>query len=123
MTDDPTSTSSTPSGPGDQSALSVLATFADGGWSIDHLVRPGGEIECGRCGESTLADRWRGEAEHRIEGASDPDDLQLAAGISCPRCEAQGAIVLGYGPMASDDDADVMLALDLDDAIDPVASS
>ena len=112
-----------PSSLGDESAVSVLEEFADAGWTVDHLVRSSGEIECGRCNEVVSADRWLIGAQHRIEGASDPDDMQLAVGLACPQCEARGAIVIGYGPMASENDSDVMLRLDLDDVADPIAAS
>lgn len=107
----------------DESAVPVLQEFADAGWSINHIVRSDGDVECGECGESSSADRWTVEAQHRIEGASDPDDLQLVAGMLCPECEAKGSIIIGYGPNASDNDGDVLLGLDLDDVSDPIAST
>lgn len=107
----------------DESAVEVLEDFAEAGWTANHLVRPEGEIKCGTCEETSSADRWVAEAEHRIEGASDPDDMQLVVGLSCPECEARGAIVIGYGPNGSVDDGDVLRRLDLDDVSDPIASN
>lgn len=118
---DPTAVDQT--SPADENAVSVLEEFAEAGWSVNHLIRPGGAIECGRCGATSPVDRWSIGAQHRIEGASDPDALQLVVGAACPQCEAQGVIVLGYGPTASDDDGDVLLGLHLDDAHDPIAST
>lgn len=105
----------------DESAVSVLQDFANEGWATNHIVRSGGVIECGACGEQSSADRWLVGAQHRIEGASDPDALQLVVGVSCPHCEEQGALVLAYGPNASTDESDLMLQLELDDVPDPVA--
>lgn len=105
----------------DESAVSVLEDFANEGWATNHIVRSDGAIECGACGEQSSADRWAVGAQHRIEGASDPDALQLIVGVSCPHCEDQGALVLGYGPNASTDESDVMLRFDLDEVPDPVA--
>ncbi|MGB3736595.1 MAG: hypothetical protein WA964_16665 [Ilumatobacter sp.] len=108
----------------DENAVAVLAEFAEAGWGENHVVRAGGDIECGRCGETAAADRWTAQAQHRIEGASDPDALQLVVGLECPNCEARGAIVIGYGPNGSDEDGEIVMNLDMaDDLADPIASA
>lgn len=107
--------------PGDESAVSVLTDFGDAGWTANHLVRDAGMIECGECGVTTSAADVVVGAQHRIEGASDPDDMQLVVGTGCPECSTRGAIVLGYGPNASEEDTAVYALIDLQDVPDPVA--
>ena len=46
-----------------------------------------------------------------MEGASDPADMITVVATSCPVCGADGTMVLGYGPAASDLDAAVSRAL------------
>jgi hypothetical protein len=47
----------------------------------------------------------------RTEGASDPDDMLAVVGLTCPRCGTQGTAVLGYGPEADPDDAEIVVRL------------
>ena len=47
-----------------------------------------------------------------LEGASDPDDMILVIAASCPVCSTGGTVVLGYGPNASPEDADLIVALE-----------
>ncbi len=115
---------SDPTPAADETVVSVLDTFAVAGWPSNHLVRGGALAECGVCGEATRADAVDVEAVHRLEGASEPADLQMAIGWTCPHCGAGGTIIVGYGPNASDTDADMLAAIDLDtDPADPVAAT
>jgi hypothetical protein len=43
----------------------------------------------------------------RLVGASDPDDMLSVIAVSCPRCQARGTLVLGFGPNASGTEAAV----------------
>lgn len=47
----------------------------------------------------------------RAEGVSDPDDMLAVVAVTCPNCGTPGTVVLGYGPESSEDDAEVLLAL------------
>ena len=47
----------------------------------------------------------------RLEGASDPSDMLAVVAITCPACAARGTVILGYGPMATQQDADVLQGL------------
>ncbi len=105
----------------DDSVTSVLETFADDGWTENHVARPGGTMKCGRCGTETGSSELRVDAMHRVEGASDPEDMQMVLGIVCPNCEAHGALVASYGAAASEQDSEFVVDLDLDDSTDPVA--
>lgn len=108
--------------PADDGAVAVLAAFSDEGWSLNHIVRSHGRIACGECGEESRSSEWSAGAEHRIEGASDPDDMQLVVGAACPRCHGKGAMLFVYGPAASAEDTDALAGLDLSDVTDPVAA-
>ena len=46
-----------------------------------------------------------------MEGASDPADMLAVAAVICPVCNTSGTLVLGYGPEADADDADVLASL------------
>lgn len=81
---------------------------------ITQSFSPGTEpstLKCGSCGEESPAGDFDVIDEHRLEGASDPDDMVLVVGATCPRCRADGAIVVGFGPLASDADSDIVQAL------------
>ena len=71
------------------------------------VTRSGGQVECSSCHETYDASELDVDCQERLEGASDPADMMLVAGVACPRCGAKGAVILTYGPMASDDDAAV----------------
>ena len=47
----------------------------------------------------------------RLEGASDPDDMAAVVALTCPNCQAKVVLVLKYGPDATAEEADVLLAL------------
>jgi hypothetical protein len=63
------------------------------------------------CDSESPAGRFEVVAERRLEGASDPDDMVMVVGLRCPVCHIAGTVVLGYGPDASESDADVVAAL------------
>lgn len=108
---------------GDDSAVTVLDEFRRAGWGVNHLVGEHGNVECGECGAVSPADAIDIAAQHRVEGASDPDDMQVVLGFSCPECGAAGAVVAAYGPTGSENDLDFMSLVDYSDAPDPMADS
>ena len=112
----------TDSAASDSSVTTVLDTFAAAGWAANHIVRPGAEMTCGNCSVATPASDLAAEAMHRLEGASDPDDMQAVIGLTCPACSTGGAIVIGFGPTASEPDSEFFAALDVDSTTDPVAA-
>ena len=71
----------------------------------------GGRILCGSCGLEAPAAEMRVQAQHRIEGVSDPADNMLVVGLRCPNCNDRGTLALAYGPRARRDEAEVLLAL------------
>lgn len=108
---------------GDDSVVTVLDKFRAAGWGVNHVVREQGKIECGQCGAVVSADVLDITAQHRVEGASDPDDMQIVLGFSCPECAAAGAVVVAYGPTGSENDLDLMSLVKNSDAADPTAET
>jgi hypothetical protein len=93
-------------------ASGVLRSFAEAG--IAEQFRPGddpGTLRCSACETTSEAAWFDVIEERRLEGTSDPDDMVLIVAASCPACGAKGAVVLGYGPESSAEDADVVASL------------
>jgi hypothetical protein len=89
----------------------IMGTMDAAGFSAQMAARPGGLILCFTCRQESPASEFTLEAQRRTEGASDPDDMLAILGLVCPRCQARGTAVLGYGPEADPDDAEVLLHL------------
>lgn len=115
------SRSEPPDGPEDPPIVDVLEQFGDAGWSGSFRSVEDGALECAACESSITAGEFEVEAQHRLEGASDPADMQLVVGGKCSKCGTGGVVVLGYGPNASDVDAAVVSELVLVGARDPIA--
>ncbi len=89
----------------------VVAAFEQDGYDVELWAKPGGHVLCGACRTTSPAGRFAIGRERRLEGASDPADMQLVVGATCPVCGAKGVMSLHYGPTAGEDDADVLVAL------------
>jgi hypothetical protein len=105
--------SSTPPNPPAYGATlgEIMATLDAAGFGAQMAARPGGMILCFTCRRESPAAAFRLLAQRRTEGASDPDDMLAVVGLACPNCQAQGTAVLGYGPEADPDDAEVVVRL------------
>ena len=98
--------------PADASSLGeVLATLEAAGFGGQMAARPGGRLLCVSCHQETPAADLPVEALGRTEGASDPDDMLAVVGVTCPHCATKGTAVLGYGPEATAEDAEVLVRL------------
>lgn len=101
-----------PFAPSDNTTVeAVLAVFAERGFTVELWSKPRGQILCGACQNTSPAGSFVVGLQRRLEGASDPADMQLVVGATCPVCGAQGVLSLHYGPTAGEDDADVLVAL------------
>ena len=101
-----------PFSPSDNTTVeAVLAVFAERGFTVELWSKPGGQILCGSCHTTSPAASFPVGLQRRLEGASDPADMQLVVGATCPACGAKGVLSLHYGPTAGEDDADVLVAL------------
>lgn len=107
---------------GDLSLVPVLEIFAADGWDANHIVRPGARMRCGRCSEEIRASRLEAATIHRIEGPSNPEDMQMVLGIVCPHCSARGALVMAYGPTAPEQDAEFARDVGVDEAREMIES-
>jgi len=89
----------------------VLAGYDSAGFNGTFTVGDRATIECNSCGATNPAAAFEMSSLRRLEGASDPDDMISVAAITCPACRREGVIVLGFGPNATKEDADVSKAL------------
>ena len=97
---------------GATSAQDLLADWGERGCDTSFVPSHSpGTIRCTTCGHIWEPSPEQVLAERRLEGASDPDDMALVVALECPSCSTRGALELGYGPTASEVDADVVLAL------------
>lgn len=92
---------------GGRTLIDVLGELEERGYGAQVRSRPDGRVKCDECDEEVDAATLTVEHVERLEGASDPADMMLVAGVCCPNCEQRGTLVLTYGPMASQTDSDV----------------
>ena len=97
--------------PSDTTLSELVDQFEAAGFTGQMAARPGGQVRCFSCHTDSDAARVELVDLLRIEGASDPDDMSAVAALVCPNCGARATAVLGYGPEADEDDADVLLRL------------
>jgi hypothetical protein len=81
------------------------------GYVTSFMVEPGAMIRCGGCRTASPANEVHVDATSRAEGPSDPGDEAMVVAMRCPWCGASGVLVVGYGPQASLEDADVAACL------------
>jgi hypothetical protein len=97
---------------GDESTVTeVLEAYASGGFSSSFIVTDESAVECVACGAVSLADGVSMSSLRRLEGESDPADMLAIAAITCPECGERGTVVLGFGPMSTLQDAEVLTHL------------
>ena len=97
---------------GDEATLTaILEGYAQGGFDSSFGVTDASEVECHTCNVVSPASSVVMSSLRRMEGASDPDDMVAVVAITCPACGARGTAVLGYGPMATMQDSEVLKAL------------
>lgn len=70
-----------------------------------------GEVRCSHCGGSHTVDGLEATVVLRVEGASDPADEAIVAGVTCGTCGAKGVLVAGYGPTQDPAEATVLKRL------------
>ena len=95
----------------DATITEVLSGYAQGGFASSFVVDDAAALECVECGTTSPASTVRMSSLRRLEGESDPSDMLAVVALTCPSCGARGTVVLGFGPMATEQDADVLTAL------------
>lgn len=93
------------------SLVSVEQSLRAAGFTGDFRSVANGRVECLSCGRDSDAAVCAVHQLRRLEGASDPDELVLVVAIECPHCRTPGTLALTYGPMATDEDLDVLARL------------
>ena len=71
-----------------------------------------GRVHCFTCGRDFAASEVDASSLRRLEGVSDPADMLLVLGVSCPHCGTGGSLTLSYGPESTIADVDVLRAVD-----------
>ena len=89
----------------------LVAHYEKQGYVMSFGVEEGGNVRCGACRTVSPAAEIRVDAISRAEGPSDPADMAMVAVVTCPWCTVSGVLVVGYGPSASPEDADVAVEL------------
>jgi len=89
----------------------LLSAFEVEGYKGQMAAAEAGHVICLTCHVESPAAEMRLDALERMEGASDPADMLAVAALVCPLCNANGTLVLSYGPEASEEDADVLAVL------------
>ncbi len=103
---------------GSETLLDVLGTLTCDGFTGQFMASaPEGETQAGRveclsCHTLFAADVAEVSELHRLEGASDPDDMLAVVALTCPHCATRGALTLNYGPTATIEDSAALLSLD-----------
>jgi hypothetical protein len=85
----------------------LVARYEEQGYVMAFGVEPGGQVRCGACRTASDAQDVHVDAMARAEGPSDPADMAMVAVVRCPWCTVSGTLVIGYGPSASAEDAEV----------------
>jgi hypothetical protein len=102
----------TPHVPTDNTTLvAIAAALEDQGYGAQFEAVADGKMRCTACGQTSSAADFIIDSVRRLEGASDPDDMLSVVAARCPRCDALGTAVLGFGPASSPEDADVSIAI------------
>lgn len=98
--------------PSDNTTLvAVIDGYRNAGFPTEFWVEEGATVRCDSCQSILDSKRLPVQSQRRLEGASDPADMVVVIATSCPVCGADGTMVMGYGPMASPEDADVLANL------------
>lgn len=95
----------------DATITEVLEGYARGGFDSSFVVTDDADLECVECGTVSASNTVRMSSLRRLEGESDPSDMMAVVALTCPACAARGTIVLGFGPMATPQDSDVLQGL------------
>jgi hypothetical protein len=90
----------------------VLGLLERDGFTGQFRVLDGGRLQCLTCRNELDARDVHLEQLERLEGPTDPADMVAVAALRCPKCSTRGTVVLTYGPEASLEDSDVLVALD-----------
>lgn len=91
----------------------VLRDAEDAGFTAQITVEdePLGTVRCSHCDRTSAVGDVERVWSHRLEGASDPDDMLHVSALRCPHCGSGGVLVCHFGPEASAAEAEVLRQL------------
>ncbi|HEY1097279.1 MAG TPA: hypothetical protein VGF99_00060 [Myxococcota bacterium] len=104
----------------DTSARTITQELRDldrNGVTESFRVLPKSQLRCEHCGMAHAAKTMTLLDVRRLEGASDPTEMAAVLTLRCGHCQGEGSCVVSFGPMASAEDQDVMLALGADERV------
>jgi hypothetical protein len=102
-----------PGAPSDNTtATAEIDDLRDQGYGADFVVGEGGVVRCTKCRHEERPEDVDVDVFRRMEGASDPDDMSAILAMTCRECGTKGIVMVGYGPRASADEGDLLLAVD-----------
>lgn len=90
----------------------ALREYEARGYEGQFLLGAGGTLECCYCHKQATADQFRLDSLRRIEGVSDPADMNAVAALQCPACGMRGTATLVYGANAPSEDGDALRLLE-----------
>lgn len=96
----------------DRSQIEVEERLADEGYGGQFGARPGAAVLCFTCHREFPARELDAHAARRVDGESDPADSSILVPLTCPHCGTAGTLSLQFGPMASAEESEVLLALE-----------
>lgn len=108
-----------PSPTGGTTLIEILNELRRDGFAGQLIAGDDGRVTCTACSNLCPADDLAIHGYRRVEGSSDPADLNLVTWARCPSCDVGGVLVLGYGPNATPADEAVLGGLRLDDVETP----
>ncbi|CAN5821467.1 hypothetical protein BH24ACT3_BH24ACT3_00110 [soil metagenome] len=92
--------------------VEVLAELVDAGFDAAMVMPEDGDVRCTVCGAVTGPEEQQLNGLRRLEGASDPADMQAVLALTCPACGARGTAVVAYGPGATPGEAQLLTTVD-----------
>lgn len=90
----------------------VVSRFDADGWTGQFQAAEAGIIRCLTCRREFPASGEHADEVARVEGVSDPDDMAAVVPVTCPHCGARGTFIAHYGPGASAEESDALLAFE-----------
>ena len=97
--------------PSEPSMLDTINEWRAAGYGADFLI-VGSVLRCRQCNDTHDPRVAQILDVARFEGESDPDDEAAAYALQCVHCGTKGILVTAYGPSASAEEADVVVALE-----------
>jgi hypothetical protein len=94
-----------------QTLTAALHALEHAGYTGQFKVLEFARVQCLTCRDEFDGRDAAIESLRRLEGVSDPADMLAVVALTCPGCEAKGSLVLGYGPDASLEESQLLVAL------------